>query len=74
MEKISKDELVRRLERAIEAPVGSKGLNILLNGWLKHRKYGNKYREAVNHRPWLYITEAQDLSSYAGYDLTKNEL
>ena len=70
MKRISKEELAARLERAIGAKVGMAGLNTLLYGWKKFRKYGAKYLDALKHRDWLYITEVMDLSEYAGYDLT----
>ena len=73
MPQISKEELVLRLERAIEAEVGLKGLNTLLYGWKKFRHYGTRYLDALKHREWLYIVEVADLSDYAGYDLTKSE-
>jgi len=47
-----------------------RGLNTLINGWLAYRRYRRKYYNAVRNRDWLYITEAQDLSRYAQYDLT----
>ena len=70
MRKISKVELARNLDRAIDAEVGQRGLNILIAGWMEYHHYGSKYREAIYHRKWLYITEALELSHYAGYDLT----
>ena len=70
MKRISKAELAERLERAIGAKVGMTGLNTLLYGWKKFRKYGAKYRHALEARDWLYITEVMDLSEYAGCDLT----
>ena len=70
MKRISKADLAARLERAIGAKVGMKGLNTLLYGWKKFRKYGAKYRHALEARDWLYITEVMDLSEYAGCDLT----
>ncbi len=73
MKRISKEELAARLERAIGAKVGMTGLNILLYGWKKFRKYGARYLDALKHREWLYITEVMDLSEYAGYDLTISE-
>ena len=48
-----------------------KGLNTLLCGWKQKRRFGSKYRHALNARDWLYVTEVMDLSEYAGYDLTK---
>ena len=73
MKRISKEELAERLERAIGAKVGMTGLNTLLYGWKKKRKYGARYLDALKHREWLYITEVMDLSEYAGYDLTQGE-
>ena len=73
MKRISKEELAARLERAIGAKVGMAGLNTLLYGWKKFRKYGARYLDALKHREWLYITEVMDLSEYAGYDLTISE-
>ena len=70
MKRISKADLAERLERAIGAKVGMTGLNTLLYGWKKFRKYGAKYRHALEARDWLYITEVMDLSEYAGCDLT----
>lgn len=69
MQRISKDELVRRLETAIGKSVGVEGLNILLYGWKKFRKFGAKYCDALKHRDWLYSVEVMDFSNYAGYDL-----
>ena len=71
MQKISKDELVHRLERAIGADVGTEGLQTLIYGWLNYRCYGEKYRHAIHARDYLFITEVADLSAYAGYDLTQ---
>ncbi len=70
MQRISKEELVRRLEKAIGQSVGIEGLNILLYGWKKYRRYGAKYCDALKHRDWLYIVEVIDLSEYAGYCLS----
>ena len=70
MRRITKAELVQRLETAIGRSVGIEGLNILLFGWKKFRHYGPKYCDALKHRDWLYIVEVQDFSMYAGYDLT----
>ena len=74
MQKISKTELATRLEARVEcAEGGMEGLNILLYGWKRFRKYGARYLDALKHRDWLYITEVMDLSEYAGYDLTISE-
>lgn len=71
MPRITKAELAERLDAAIGAEVGMDGLDILLYGWKKFRKYGRRYLNALKHRNWLYIVEVQDLSEYAGVDLTK---
>ncbi len=73
MPHVSKEELLSRLELAIDAKVGIEGLNTLLYGWKKFRKFGAKYLDALKHRDWFYITEVMDLSDYAGYDLTISE-
>ena len=52
------------------ANVGIKGLNTLLYGWKRKRRYGLQYLTALKHRNWLYITEVMDFSEYAGCDLT----
>ena len=72
MIKISKKQLAANLESAILADVGMKGLLVLLYGWLHFRKYGKKYCHALCARNYLFVTEVQDFSDYAGYDLTKS--
>ena len=68
-------QLTKRLERAIHADVGERGLNILLYGWIC--KYGKMTRPVLNLRKhrggeyWLTAGEAEHFSNYAGYDLTK---
>ena len=73
MQRISYKELSRRLDAVLGARVGMQGLNTLLYGWKKKRRYGLQYLNALKHRDWLYITEVMDFSEYAGYDLTKSE-
>lgn len=70
MQRIPKSQLAHNLSTLLNTDVGIQGINTLIHGWLKHRRYGRSYYEAIRHREWLYITEAQDLSLYAGYDLT----
>jgi len=70
MQRVSKEELVKRLDAALGQAVGMEGLNILLYGWKKFRKYGAQYCDALKHRDWLYIVEVIDLSEYAGYCLS----
>ena len=75
MQKISKAVLAERLEALVECAVGGVvGLNILLYGWKKFRKYGAKYLHALEARDWMYSVEVMDLSEYAGYDLMQNSL
>lgn len=69
MQRVSKEELAARLDAVLGEPVGMKGLDILLYGWKKFRKYGARYCHALEVRSWLYITEVMDLSEYAQYDL-----
>lgn len=68
--------LAARLERAIHADVGMKGLKTLLYGWRlnngvieRHTLYVRKQNDG---EPWLTLKEAQSFSKYAGYDLTKD--
>ena len=70
MKRISKEQLARNLGRAVGVDVGMKGLRTLIHGWLRYRKYGKKYYNAVRKRKWLYISEVMDLSEYGGYDLS----
>ncbi len=70
MPRIDKATLAARLGAAIGQEVGIEGLNTLLYGWKKKRRFGARYLDALKHRDWLYITEVMDLSDYAGYDLT----
>ena len=75
MQKISKAVLAERLEARVEcAEGGVEGLNILLYGWKRFRKYGAKYLHALEARDWMYSVEVMDLSEYAGYDLMPNSL
>ena len=72
MQKISKAELAARLEARVEcAEGGMEGLNTLLYGWKRFRKYGAKYLHALEARDWLTYEETVSLSEYAGYDLTE---
>jgi len=71
MKKITKQELAEALGCAIGREVGMQGLNVLIHGWLRFRRYGTQYRHAIHARDWLYMTEVMELSDYAGCDLTK---
>ena len=72
MQRVTKEELVKRLEAILGVEVGLKGLNILLYGWKKARRYGAVYCQVLTNRNWMYITEVLDFSEYAQYDLSKN--
>lgn len=73
---ITFEQLAARLEKAIHADVGMRGLKILLYGW--RVKYGIIQEHTLGSRkqedgePWLSLKEAQSFSKYAGYDLTKD--
>ena len=69
MQRYSKEELVTRLEAVLGDPIGIEGLNTLLYGWKKFRRFGKKYCDALKHRDWLYYAEVVDLSEYVGYEL-----
>ena len=71
MRRITKQQLADNLSAAIHKNVGLQGLNTLIYGWLRYKRYGHDYYEAVRHRNWLYLTEAAELSEYVGYDLTQ---
>ena len=66
--------LAARLERAIHADVGMKGLNILLFGWARKKNWNINAlfwtREKRDGEPWLSLEETKSLSEYAGYDLS----
>ena len=68
-------QLTARLERAIHANVGLKGLKILLYGWMK--KGGIKrstlfMRMKSEGEEYLTPEEVRNFSLYAGYDLSKD--
>ena len=72
--KIPLTTVCSRLERAIHADVGMRGLNILLYGF--GQKYGLKLnalfyqREKREGAAYLTLRELQIFSNYAGYDLS----
>ena len=79
MKKVKKDvifltTLATRLERAIHADVGMKGLKILIYGWNKKYHLIDDYtfynRAKEDGEAWLTLSETMSLSHYAGYDLT----
>ena len=66
--------LVARLERAIHADVGMRGLKILIYGWKTRYHIIDDYtffnRAKEDGEAWLSLGETMSLSNYAGYDLT----
>ena len=66
--------LCARLERAIHADVGMRGLNTLLYGWARKKNWNINAlfwtREKRDGEPWLSLEETKSLSEYAGYDLS----
>ena len=66
--------LCARLERAIHADVGMKGLNILLYGWKMKshiiKEHTMHIRRQETGEPYLTWLETQAFSYYCGYDLT----
>ena len=65
-----------RLERAIHAAVGMKGLETMMYGWAKKKNFNLNallwMREKRNGEPFLTPNELKELSEYVGYDLTKD--
>ena len=65
-----------RLERAIHADVGMKGLTTLMYGWSKKKNFNLNallwMREKRKGVPFLTLNEVKELSEYAGYDLSKD--
>lgn len=68
--------LTARLERAIHADVGMKGLRILIYGWMKKYNLIGYHtltaRAQYDGEAWLSLGETISLSRYAGYDLTQD--
>lgn len=68
--------LAARLERAIHADVGMRGLETLLYGWMKKRaRHGLRTinfaaRGTYSGESYLTPNEVYEFSDYAGYDLT----
>ena len=71
---ITLNTLAARLERAIHADVGMKGLRTLLYGWkMKYHLIEDHtlYKRAKDDgEAWLSLGEAMSFSRYVGYDLT----
>ena len=72
--KIPLTTICARLERAIHADVGMKGLNILLYGWKQKchiiTDHTFPLRKQTAGNPYLTWLETQSFSYYCGYDLT----
>ena len=73
---ITLNTLAARLERAIHADVGMKGLKILLYGWkMKYHlieDYTLHKRAKDDGEAWLSFGEAMSFSRYVGYDLVSD--
>ena len=67
--KIAKTDLAARADKARGVERGLEGLNILIYGWLKFRKYRQSYSHVIHNRNWLYLTEVRDLQEYAQCNL-----
>ena len=69
-------QLCARLERAIHADVGLRGLNILLYGWITKYRQVTRARLCMRNKAdgecWLSPQEAEHFSNYVGYNLTKD--
>ena len=69
-------QLAARLERAIHADVGLRGLRILIYGWMKkrarHRLGTINFSARCFYSGEGYLTpdEVYEFSDYAGYNLT----
>ena len=71
---ITLNTLAARLEKAIHADLGMKGLQTLLYGWrMKYHiieDHTMSARRKEDGEPWLDFGEALSFSRYCGYDLT----
>ena len=67
-------QLSARLDRAIHAETGLRGLNILLYGWIAKHGRCSRPQFAMRKKKdgvyWLTGAEAEHFSRYCGYDLT----
>ena len=74
--KIPLTTIAARLERAIHADIGEKGLNILIYGWRKHPRFHSVTDHVLCEREykdgfrWLSASELESFSKYAQYDLS----
>ena len=75
--KIPLTELAMRLGKRMNYPIGMNHLAVLIHGWRKKRPkeapaHGTlRERKRKDGYPWLTPREVEDLSAYAGYDLTQ---
>ena len=76
--KIAQDVLIERLGKRLNYPVTRAHFAVLVHGW--SRKHPDqaplfatlRYRKKREGYLWFNPTEVQDLSAYAGYDLTQD--
>ena len=76
--KIPLTTITERLGRALNHSIGMNHMAVLMHGWRKHRPHEAPSFSTLAMRkkndgfPWLTSYEAEDLSRYAGYDLTQD--
>ena len=73
--KIPLSVVAQRLDEALHAHVGLKGLEILLHGWMRKGYMSTatlRVRSLRDGFKWLAPSELVSFSAYAGYDLTSN--
>ena len=74
--KIFFTEIAKRLDKAINAKVGVKGLEILVAGMVRKKLLKRSTlstRKRIDGEFWLTAKEINRLSRYAGYDFTQND-
>ena len=76
--KISQDQLIRRLSKRMKYPIGVNHFAVLIHGWLKKKPdqapdvSTMRVRKSRDGYLWFNPREVEDLSRYAGYDLTRD--
>ena len=76
--KISQAVLIERLSKKLRYPIGVNHFAVLMSGWMKKRPEQApdvatlRVRKNRDGHVWLKPTEVADLSTYAGYDLTRD--
>ena len=76
--KISQAVLIERLSKKLHYPIGVNHFAVLMSGWMKKRPEQApdvstlRVRKNREGYVWLKPSEVADLSTYAGYDLTRD--